>query len=96
MALFFPRFSTWQGQPGLFLEDIFITEAARRHGVGRQLMTALARIALERGWTRIDFHVLDWNPARGFYERLGFEHGREWLRYGADAEGLKRLVAEEE
>jgi GNAT superfamily N-acetyltransferase len=96
MALFHTRFSTWLGQPTLFLEDIFVTEAARKHGVGRKLMTGLARIALDRGWRRIDFHVLDWNPARGFYERLGFEHESEWLRYGADATGLKRLVAEDE
>ena len=96
MALFHPRFSTWLGQPTLFLEDIFVTEAARRHGVGRKLITGLARTALERGWGRIDFHVLDWNPARGFYERLGFEHESEWLRYGTDREGLMRLVAEDE
>lgn len=96
MALFFPRFSTWQGQPTLFLEDIFVTEAARRYGIGRRLMTGLARIALDRGWAGFNFHVLDWNPARGFYERLGFEHAAEWLRYGTDAAGLRRLVAEDE
>lgn len=96
MALFHTRFSTWLGQPTLFLEDIFVTEATRKHGVGRKLITGLARIALERGWGRIDFHVLDWNPARGFYEHLGFEHAREWLRYGNDTAGLKRLVAEDE
>ena len=93
MALFFPRFSTWEGQPTLFLEDIYATEAAR--GVGRKLMTALARIALERGWAGVNFHVLDWNPARGFYERLGFKHAAEWLRYGTDAAGLRRLVSED-
>lgn len=96
MALFFPRFSTWIGQPTLFLEDIFVTEAARRHGVGRKLMTGLAKIALDRGWAGVNFHVLDWNPARGFYERLGFEHAAEWLRYGTDTAGLRRLVAEDE
>jgi GNAT superfamily N-acetyltransferase len=94
-ALFHPRFSTWLGRPGLFLEDIFIREAARRHGVGRRLMARLAAIALERGWDRIDFHVLDWNPARGFYERLGLSQHREWLRYGGDREALQRLACED-
>jgi GNAT superfamily N-acetyltransferase len=93
MALFHPRFSTWLGTQGLFLEDIFVREAARGYGVGRALIARLASIALERGWGRIDFHVLDWNPARGFYRKLGFEHHEEWLRYGA-GEGWLRRIAE--
>ena len=92
MALFHTRFSTWLGSPTLFLEDIVVREAARRHGVGRRLMARLAAIALERGWGRIDFHVLDWNPARGFYRKLGFEHAEEWLRYGAAKGWLERLA----
>ncbi|MGA7262523.1 MAG: hypothetical protein WA709_00600 [Stellaceae bacterium] len=51
-------------------------------------MTRLAAIAVERGWERIDFQVLDWNPARGFYRQLGIEHLGEWLRYGGDAAAL--------
>jgi len=92
MALFHTRFSTWLGQPTLYLEDIFVREAARGHGVGRRLMARLASIAIERGWGRIDFHVLDWNPARGFYQKLGFGHLEEWLRYGAAEGWLKRLA----
>ncbi|HWB50418.1 MAG TPA: GNAT family N-acetyltransferase [Stellaceae bacterium] len=92
MALFHTRFSTWLGTPTLFLEDIFVREAARGRGVGRRLMARLATIALERGWSRIDFHVLDWNPARGFYRKLGFEHAEEWLRYGAAKGWLQRLA----
>ena len=92
MALFHTRFSTWLGQPTLYLEDIFVREAARGHGVGRRLMARLATIALERGWGRVDFHVLDWNPARGFYQKLGFGHLEEWLRYGAAEGCLKRLA----
>jgi len=92
MALFHTRFSTWLGEPTLYLEDLFVREAARGHGVGRQLMARLAAIALERGWGRIDFHVLDWNPARGFYQKLGFEHAEEWLRYGAAKGWLERLA----
>lgn len=92
MALFYARFSTWLGRPTLFLEDLYVREVARGHGVGRQLMIGLARIALDRGWGGVDFHVLDWNPARGFYQRLGFEHAEEWLRYGAAEDRLKRLA----
>ena len=54
-ALFFPNFSTWLGKPGLYLEDIFVSEWARNLGVGRRLMARLAAIAVERGWGRLDF-----------------------------------------
>ena len=92
MALFHPRFSTWTGTPTVYLEDLFVNEAARGHGVGRRLLARLASLALERGWARIDFHVLDWNPARGFYQKLGFDHLDQWLRYGAGAGWLERLA----
>jgi GNAT superfamily N-acetyltransferase len=95
LALFHPRFSTWLGRPGMYLEDLFVTPAARGKGVGRRLMTRLAAIAVERGWERIDFQVLDWNPARGFYRRLGLEHLGDWLRYGGDAAALRHLAGED-
>jgi GNAT superfamily N-acetyltransferase len=94
-ALFHSRFSTWLGRPGLYLEDLYVAEEARGHGVGKRLMARLAAIAVERGWGRIDFHVLDWNPAREFYERLGMQHHREWLRYGADEAALRHLAADD-
>jgi len=94
-AAFHSRFSTWLGRPGLYLEDLYVAENARGKGVGKRLMARLAAIAVERGWGRIDFHVLDWNPARQFYERLGMYHHGEWLRYGADAAALERLAAED-
>jgi len=95
LALFHSRFSTWLGRPGMYLEDLYVIEEARGLGVGRRLMARLAAIAVERNWGRIDFQVLDWNPARGFYHRLGMHHLGEWLRYGADAEALRRLAAED-
>jgi GNAT superfamily N-acetyltransferase len=95
IALFFPTYSTWRGKPGLYLEDIFVSEWARRLGIGRRLMARLAAIAVERGWERLDFSVLDWNPARGFYERLGASPLEEWVRYRADGEALLRLAAED-
>ena len=91
-ALFFPNFSTWLGKPGLYLEDVFVSEWARKLGVGRRLMARLAAIAVERGWGRLDFWVLHWNPARGFYHRLGFRHMEEWLPYRAEGEALLKLA----
>ena len=91
-ALFHARFSTWLGRPGLYLEDLYVTENARGRGVGRRLMARLAAIAVKRGWSRIDFQVLDWNPAREFYHKLGMGHVTDWLRYGADEAGLRRLA----
>jgi GNAT superfamily N-acetyltransferase len=95
VALFHTRFSTWLGRPGLYLEDLYVVEKARGQGVGRRLMARLAAIAVERGWGRIDFNVLDWNPARRFYERLGLSHHAEWLRYGGGEPALRRLAAED-
>jgi GNAT superfamily N-acetyltransferase len=94
-AVFHPRFSTWLGRPGMYLEDLYVSDAARGQGVGRRLMARLAAIAVERGWGRIDFQVLEWNPARNFYRRLGMTHVAQWLRYGADLEALRRLAAED-
>jgi GNAT superfamily N-acetyltransferase len=95
-ALFHSRFSTWLGRPGLYLEDLYVSEAARGQGVGRRLMARLAAIAVERGWGRIDFQVLEWNPARRFYQRLGLGHVGDWLRYGGDEAALRRLAADDE
>lgn len=93
-ALFFPTYSTWEGLPSLYLEDLFVSESARRHGVGRALLAKLAAIAVERGWQRLDLQVLDWNPAREFYARLGLDHMREWLPYRVTGPALRALAAE--
>ena len=92
-ALFFPDFSTWRGRPGIFLEDLYVREWARGLGVGRRLMARLAAIALERDWPALHFNVLDWNPARGFYQRLGITTRSEWLPHRATDETLRRLAA---
>ena len=92
-ALFYPDFSTWLGRPGLFLEDLYVREWARRRGVGRRLMARLAALAIERDWPAMHFNVLDWNPARGFYGRLGIEHRNEWLPHSATGEALLLLAA---
>ena len=91
-ALFFPNYSTWEGRAGLYVEDVFVVEEARGSGAGRAILAALARIAHDRGAPRIDLAVLDWNPARGFYDRLGFTQQQEWLPYRLDAAGIAALA----
>jgi len=95
-ALFFWTYSTWEARRSLYLEDLFVVEDARRSGVGRALIAALARVAQERGAPRLDLSVLDWNPARGTYEHLGFAWEREWLRYRLDAAGIAALAVSAE
>jgi GNAT superfamily N-acetyltransferase len=94
-ALFFPDFSTWLGRPGLFLEDLYVREWARGRGVGRRLIARLAAIAIERDWPALRLNVLDWNPAREFYRRLGIEVRNAWVPYGAAGAALRRLAAED-
>jgi len=78
-ALFFPSYSTFLARPGLYLEDLFVQPAARGHGCGLALMSALAQIAVQRGYGRFEWSVLDWNrPALDFYERLGARPQSEW------------------
>ena len=93
-ALFFPTYSTWEGCPGIHLEDIFVLEQMRGHGVGRKLMAVLAAIAVARGCARLELSVLHWNPAREFYHRLGMGHLEEWLPYRLSGEALRALAAE--
>ena len=86
------NYSTWEGRRGLFLEDIFVEERARRYGVGRALMADLARRALAQGFGRIDLNVLTWNPARKFYESLGIDHIDDWAPYRIRGAALARLA----
>ncbi|MDA1002850.1 MAG: GNAT family N-acetyltransferase [Chloroflexi bacterium] len=95
-ALFFHNYSTWEGRPGLYLEDLYVDEPARGAGVGRALMAALARLARDRGCARLELSVLDWNPAREFYHRLGMRHMATWLPYRLDGDALAALAEEGE
>ena len=95
MALFFPHYSTWEGRPALYLEDLFVEPDHRSTGAGFALMRRLAEIADERGWTRLDLSVLDWNPARRFYERLGMAHQSEWLPYRMERPQIAALAQNE-
>jgi GNAT superfamily N-acetyltransferase len=78
-ALWFHNYSTFLAKPGLYLEDLFVVPEWRGRGVGKGLLTHLARIAVERGCGRMEWSVLDWNePAIGFYRRLGAEILEDW------------------
>jgi GNAT superfamily N-acetyltransferase len=92
-ALFFPNYSTWEGRAGLHVEDLFVRETARGHGLGRRLMAEIARLAVARGFRRIDLSVLEWNPARRFYERLAMVELTEWRLYRMDAATMAGLAA---
>lgn len=93
-ALFFHNYSTWEGRAGIYVEDLFVLERARGHGLGRQLITALAAIADARGCKRLDLNVLDWNPTREFYHRIGIGHLKEWLPYRMTQPALAALAAQ--
>jgi GNAT superfamily N-acetyltransferase len=93
-ALFFHSFSTFLARPGLYLEDLYVTPAARGAGVGTQLVSWLARAALERGCGRLEWAVLDWNEAAiGFYHKLGAVVKGEWKTCRVAGTALARLAA---
>lgn len=91
-ALFFHSYSTWEGRVGLYLEDLYVTPDARSNGAGGALMKRLAQIAIERGCARFELSVLDWNPARRFYEALGFDELTEWVPYRLEGGALRWLA----
>jgi GNAT superfamily N-acetyltransferase len=94
-ALFFHNFSTWEGRPGIWLEDLFVRPEARGRGFGRALLGRLAALAVERGCTRLEWSVLDWNErAIGFYRALGAVAMDEWTTYRLTGEALARLGQE--
>ena len=93
-ALFFATFSTFRGQPGLYLEDLFVQPEHRGRGIGKALLATVARLAVARGCGRLEWSVLDWNaPAIGFYRSLGARPMDEWTTYRLDDEPLARLAS---
>ena len=92
-ALFFHNFSTFEGQPGIYLEDLFVRENARGLGLGKALLVALARIAADRGCARLEWAVLDWNaPSIAFYRKLGASSRNEWIGMRLSGAELSQLA----
>ncbi len=88
-ALFFHNFSTFLGKPGIYLEDLFVRPEKRGYGIGKTLLSFLAKIAVERNCGRLEWSVLDWNePAIGFYRALGARSMDGWTTFRLDDEAL--------
>ena len=92
-ALFFHNFSTFEGRPGIYLEDLFVRPDARGSGLGKALLGKLAALAVERDCARLEWSVLDWNtPAIDFYKSLGATPMDEWTVYRVDGDALDNLA----
>ncbi|MCC4253464.1 MAG: GNAT family N-acetyltransferase [Pseudomonadota bacterium] len=92
-ALFFHNFSTFEGRPGLYLEDLFVLPEARGLGAGKALLSRLAALAIERDCARLEWSVLDWNePSIAFYRALGARPMDEWTVQRVDGQALVRLA----
>ncbi|ODU08745.1 MAG: GNAT family N-acetyltransferase [Rubrivivax sp. SCN 71-131] len=94
-ALFFTNFSTFLAQPGLYLEDLFVRPAYRRRGIAQALLQRLATLALERGYGRFEWSVLDWNAnAIAFYESVGATVMPDWRICRVTGDALRTLGGE--
>lgn len=92
-ALFFTSYSTWLGHHGIRLEDLYVTPALRGHGIGKALLAALARIAVDEGCGRLEWDVLTWNePAINVYHRIGATTQEEWRIMRLSGDALQRLA----
>ncbi|MDO5742865.1 MAG: GNAT family N-acetyltransferase [Micrococcaceae bacterium] len=93
-ALWFLTYSTWEGTHGIHLEDLYVRETSRGAGHGKALLTELARLAVERGYRRVEWSVLDWNaPAIGFYDSLGAGSMDGWTVRRLEGAALAELGA---
>jgi GNAT superfamily N-acetyltransferase len=94
-ALFFHTYSTFLGKPGIFLEDLFVEPAHRGRGHGKALLSAVAKLAVERGCGRVEWFVLDWNePSIRFYDSLGANPTAGWIPYRLTGDALTVLAGQ--
>jgi ribosomal protein S18 acetylase RimI-like enzyme len=92
-ALYFQTFSTFLGVPGLYLEDLFVSPKFRRHGLGQALLVELAKIAVDRGYGRVEWTVLDWNElAIGFYKKIGARSMDQWRLFRLTGDSIRELA----
>jgi GNAT superfamily N-acetyltransferase len=92
-AFYFYNYSTWQGRPGLYLEDLFVRPQYRGKSIGKALLVHLAQVAVRENCGRFQWQVLDWNtPAIQFYESLGAKKLTEWLTMRVEGEDIEKLA----
>jgi GNAT superfamily N-acetyltransferase len=93
-ALFFHNYSTFLTRPGIYLEDLFVLPEERGRGYGKALLTALGRLAVERGCGRLEWSVLNWNePSIQFYRSLGAVGMNEWTVNRVTGDALQKLAS---
>ena len=93
-ALHFQTFSTFLGRPGIYLEDLYVQPAHRGRGIGKAMLRHLAQLAVERGYGRVEWSVLDWNaPSIAFYKSLGAVPLDEWTMYRLTGDALQAFAA---
>ena len=94
-ALYFQTFSTFEGKPGIYLEDLFVEPEARGSGLGRALLARLASLVVERGGARLEWAVLDWNElGKGFYRSIGAAEVSGWERWRVEGDALDSLAGD--
>ena len=92
LVIFFHNYSTFLGKPGFYIEDLYVKESCRGLGIGKALFLECVRIAKERDCGRLEWSVLNWNPARNFYEKLGAYPLKEWIVYRLDKKAMDQLI----
>ncbi len=94
-AIWFLNFSTWDGVHGIYLEDLYVKPETRGKGYGKALLTALAKEAVDQGYSRVSWSVLTWNkPSIDFYESIGAVAQTEWAGYRLAGDALGKLAAD--
>lgn len=95
IAVYFFNYSTWLAKPGLYLEDLYVSQEHRGLGAGTLMLKKLAKIALDKGCGRFEWSCLDWNkPSRDFYESIGAEAQLEWIGYRMSGQTLTDFASD--
>lgn len=92
-VLFYHNYSTFLARPGIYIEDLYVMPEYRGRGLGKGLLAFIAALAIERGCGRVEWWVLNWNPARRFYESIGAQAMSEWLVYRLTGDKLTELAS---